>query len=102
MGTNRSNLHKPDLARILTLMSYFYHISTGSYFIARFEDRLVWLSVLECGFTHCTIVVKGLELHETSCHTTEAQMIDTVFQQAFEEGRNGLCNPYPTHVLTPR
>lgn len=58
------SLHKPQV---------------GSYFLARFQDRLIWISVLEAGLFYYMVTVKGLELQETSCHTTEAESIDEVF-----------------------
>eukprot|EP00794_Sanderia_malayensis_P006593 gene6593-7337_t len=78
------------------------NVSAGDYFLARFQDRLVWLSVLERGYMHTNVVVKGLELAETSCHTAEAAKIDDVFEAVSNDKPGFSCfNPYPTHVLTP-
>lgn len=61
--------------------------------------------ILERGAGFCTVSIKGLELQETSCHTTEAARIDDQFGEAFE-GKDGGCgactfNSFPLHCLTP-
>ncbi|PNI83662.1 PCNX4 isoform 11, partial [Pan troglodytes] len=48
----------------------------GSHYLGRFQDRLIWIMILECGYTYCSINIKGLELQETSCHTAEARRVD--------------------------
>ncbi|XP_004415766.1 PREDICTED: pecanex-like protein 4 [Odobenus rosmarus divergens] len=75
----------------------------GSHYLGRFQDRLIWIMILECGYTYCCINVKGLELQETSCHTAEAQRVDEVFQSAFEEEYSRICsiNEHFGNVLTP-
>lgn len=74
----------------------------GNHYLARFQDRLVWVMVLERGASFCTVSIKGLELQETSCHTAEAARIDDQFAEAFTVPP-GLChlNHYPLHCLTP-
>ncbi|PNJ70610.1 PCNX4 isoform 12, partial [Pongo abelii] len=57
----------------------------GSHYLGRFQDRLIWIMILECGYTYCCINIKGLELQETSCHTAEARRVDEVFEDAFEQ-----------------
>ena len=74
---------------------------SGTYFLARFQDRLVWITILESGFAHCNFVIKGLELQETSCHATEAESIDNIFHCAFDT-HNKNYNQYMTSVLTPK
>ena len=73
--------------------------------MVRFQDRLVWVMVLERGASYCTINIKGLELQETSCHTAEAARIDDIFEFAFERPENrsviGCPNEYLLHTLTP-
>ncbi|XP_041352688.1 pecanex-like protein 4 [Gigantopelta aegis] len=76
----------------------------GNHYLVRFQDRLVWLMILERGAGFCTVNVKGLELQETSCHTAEAARLDDIFEMAFEkEGGFSPCsfNKYPMHTLTP-
>ena len=75
----------PEIARVL-----FLGISTGavsaepgSFFLLRFQDRLAIAAILEIGFGFCTLSVRGLELQETSCHTTEATRIDDIFEGAY-------------------
>lgn len=36
--------------------------SPGDHYLVRFQDRLIWVHVLECGYKFCTTVLKGLEL----------------------------------------
>jgi hypothetical protein len=53
----------------------------GSFFIMRFESRLVWMEIAERGGSHCSVVLKGLEMQETtSCHHLEAGRIDEIFE----------------------
>lgn len=75
----------------------------GSHYLGRFEDRLIWIMILECGYTYCCINVKGLELQETSCHTAEAQRVDEVFESAFQREHPQVCslNEHLENVLTP-
>ncbi|XP_053331320.1 pecanex-like protein 4 [Spea bombifrons] len=63
-------------------------VKAGSHYLCRFQDRLIWVLVLERGYTYCCINVKGLELQETSCHTAEARRVDEVFEMAFEQADN--------------
>ncbi|RUS91438.1 hypothetical protein EGW08_000762 [Elysia chlorotica] len=71
----------------------------GSHYLARFQDRLVWVSVLERGAAFVTVSIKGLELQETSCHTAEAARLDDQFSEAFVT--HAALNHYPLHCLTP-
>ena len=76
----------------------------GDHYLVRFQDRMVWVQVLECGYRFCSLVVKGLELQETSCHTVEAARVDDVFEGAFvREDKWPLVsvNPHPGNVLRP-
>lgn len=75
----------------------------GSHYLGRFEDRLIWIMVLERGYSYCCINVKGLELQETSCHTAEAQRVDEVFESAFQQEppRTWFLNEHLGNVLTP-
>nr|XP_020669346.1 pecanex-like protein 4 isoform X1 [Pogona vitticeps]XP_020669347.1 pecanex-like protein 4 isoform X1 [Pogona vitticeps]XP_020669349.1 pecanex-like protein 4 isoform X1 [Pogona vitticeps]XP_020669350.1 pecanex-like protein 4 isoform X1 [Pogona vitticeps]XP_020669351.1 pecanex-like protein 4 isoform X1 [Pogona vitticeps]XP_020669352.1 pecanex-like protein 4 isoform X1 [Pogona vitticeps] len=73
--------------------------SPGSHYLCRFQDRLVWILVLERGFTYCCLNIKGLELQETSCHAAEARRVDEIFAMAFEQ--EGLFNQHFGNILTP-
>ena len=75
--------------------------TAGNYFLARFQDRLVWVTILESGFMYYNFVIKGLELQETSCHTTEAERIDEIFE-FMNVSRKSFCNKYVNNVLTPK
>uniref|UniRef100_H2TMT4 Pecanex-like protein n=1 Tax=Takifugu rubripes TaxID=31033 RepID=H2TMT4_TAKRU len=59
-------------------------LASGSHFLVRFQDRMVWITILEKGYGYCTVNIKGLELQETSCHTVEARRVDEVLEAAFE------------------
>ncbi|KAJ7990765.1 hypothetical protein DPEC_G00290300 [Dallia pectoralis] len=80
-------------------------LAPGSHFLGRFQDRVVWIMILERGYGYCTVNIKGLELQETSCHTVEARRVDEVFEWAFERTeRLGLNQGFNLHwgnVLTP-
>ncbi|XP_013010764.2 pecanex-like protein 4 isoform X2 [Cavia porcellus] len=75
----------------------------GSHYLGRFQDRLIWIMILECGYTYCCINIKGLELQETSCHTAEARRVDELFESAFEQEYPRVCslNEHFGNVLTP-
>ena len=71
----------PALQEALNIEFYsgvFSNAKAGDFYLARFQDRIIWISVLEHGFMYKNIVVKGLELQETSCHTAEAESVDEV------------------------
>ncbi|XP_062325580.1 pecanex-like protein 4 isoform X2 [Osmerus eperlanus] len=80
-------------------------LSPGSHFLGRFQDRVVWIVILERGYGYLTVNIKGLELQETSCHTVEARRVDEVFEGAFERPeRLGLTQGLNMHwgnALTP-
>ncbi|NWV77679.1 PCX4 protein, partial [Dasyornis broadbenti] len=76
----------------------------GSHYLCRFQDRLMWVLVLEKGFTYCGVNIKGLELQETSCHAAEAHRVDEIFEMAFEHQEHTRIlspNPHFGHILTP-
>ncbi|KAF2358761.1 hypothetical protein FHG87_010476 [Trinorchestia longiramus] len=85
-------------------------VVAGDHFLLRFEDRLIWIQVLEVGCGHVYFSVKGLELQETSCHTVEASKVDALFSRAFDElsqaptsssRLENIVNPSFLHTLTP-
>lgn len=79
-------------------------VTPGSHYLCRFQDRLIWLLILEKGYSYCCVNIKGLELQETSCHTAEARRVDEVFEMAFEQAENSGRVPLNNHfgnVLTP-
>ncbi|XP_064009585.1 pecanex-like protein 4 isoform X2 [Pogoniulus pusillus] len=76
----------------------------GSHYLCRFQDRLMWILVLEKGFTYCGVNIKGLELQETSCHAAEAHRVDEIFGMAFEHQEHTKIlspNHHFGHILTP-
>ncbi|XP_029454042.1 pecanex-like protein 4 [Rhinatrema bivittatum] len=78
-------------------------LSSGSHYLCRFQDRLMWILVLEKGFTYCCVNIKGLELQETSCHTAEARRVDEIFEMAFEQEHESAfsLNHHFGNILTP-
>lgn len=45
------------------VMEYFLclgSLSPGSHFLGRFQDRMVWIMILERGYGYCTINIKVL------------------------------------------
>ncbi|XP_061168054.1 pecanex-like protein 4 [Saccostrea echinata] len=73
----------------------------GNHYLVRYQDRLVWIMILERGAGYCTVSIKGLELQETSCHTAEAARLDDIFEEAFPEDFGYFpVNHYPLHTLT--
>jgi hypothetical protein len=44
----------------------------GNFLLARHEDRLVYVQIMEKGNGFMIYSAKGLELQETSCHSLEA------------------------------
>ncbi|CAF0745830.1 unnamed protein product [Brachionus calyciflorus] len=86
----------PDLVN-----SFKQHIRSGSigqsiqadtFFLSRFQDRIIWIQVLESSNSFYVINIKGLELQETSCHTREAQYIDDLFELNFENSLGANSN----------
>ncbi|KAM3595359.1 uncharacterized protein V6R79_022366 [Siganus canaliculatus] len=80
-------------------------LAPGSHFLGRFQDRMVWIMILERGYGYLTVNIKGLELQETSCHTVEARRVDEVFEAAFERperlGFSQGLNLHWGNALTP-
>ena len=68
----------------------------GDQVLLRFQDRIVWASILEVGSTFFTATFQGLELQETSCHTMEAAKLDSIFESLASPT---LFNPFPFHTL---
>eukprot|EP01135_Chromosphaera_perkinsii_P008998 Nk52_evm16s1569 gene=Nk52_evmTU16s1569 len=78
----------------------------GSHYLVRFQNKFIWIEVLERGFQHCVIVFKGLELQETSCHTVEAAKVDDMFSVTWDENCRRKRNlTFPNrdflNILTP-
>ena len=75
------------------------HSEVGSHFLARHDDRIMWIQVLERGNGYMVYKLKGMELQETSCHSVEATKMDELIQMTFE--RKPILNRYPLHTFTP-
>lgn len=73
--------------------------SPGDFCLARFEDRLAWIQILERGHNYVQMQMKGLELQETSCHTIEASIIDHIISSAIDVHSNTLTPWFNTNLL---
>ena len=83
----------PRLIESLHRQQLFWDFCYGGQFLlARFDDRLMWLQVLECGHNYAQVQMKGLELQETSCHTIEANSIDHLIEMA--NSANNICDRF--------
>lgn len=51
-----SSLHQQNVHACISLTSGAY--SPGSHFLGRFQDRVVWISILEKGYGYCTVNIK--------------------------------------------
>lgn len=65
-------------------------IQPGEVFLARFQDRLTLIYVIESGYGYWSIVIQGLELQETSCHSIEATQIDNIIDSAYTRSHRSL------------
>ena len=86
----------PSLKQLINTGSLGGAIQPDTFYLSRFQDRIMWIQIMESGSSYQIINIKGLELQETSCHTREAQSIDDAFDRAFEnpagaESNNGGC-----------
>ena len=95
----------PHLQRVLSrefTTGALSNSNAGDYLLVRFQDRIIWISVLEHGFLYDHLAVKGLELQETSCHSTEAQSIDDLFlSDDINNKDDHFFNKNFFHILTP-
>ena len=89
-----------ELERIISNGSL---VTKSDFLLVRYQDRLIVVQILERGYKYCTLIARGLELQETSCHTVEAARVDDIFEDVFTKDRSSACgiNPYPSHTLTP-
>ena len=81
-------------------------VNGGDHFLVRFEDRMLWIQIMERGNNYFVFNFKGLELQETSCHTLEALHLDTLLDIAFDRIADDkqsphTVNPYIKNLLTP-
>ena len=83
----------PEMARAVSssVSSGAARVSSGSQLLLRFQDRLALATVLEVGHGFHSLDIRGLELQETSCHTTEANRVDDIFDSAYSHGGKKPC-----------
>ena len=82
----------PSLKQLINTGSLGAAIQSDTFYLTRFQDRIMWIQILESGSSYHIINIKGLELQETSCHTREAQSIDDAFDRAFENPAGAEAN----------
>lgn len=96
----------PHLIESLNSYKLFWDFcEPGEFYLARFEDRLAWIQILECGHNYVQMQMKGLELQETSCHTIEASIIDHIIESAIDTRTNTLAPWFNTNLfytITPQ
>ena len=94
----------PSIKELIRSGSIGSSLQPESFFLSRFQDRIIWIQVMEASSAFCVLNIKGLELQETSCHTREAHHIDEAFEAAFEtpDGPNDSDrNPTPFNCMQP-
>eukprot|EP00730_Choanoeca_flexa_P000804 TRINITY_DN10342_c0_g1_i1.p2 TRINITY_DN10342_c0_g1~~TRINITY_DN10342_c0_g1_i1.p2 ORF type:complete len:373 (+),score=60.10 TRINITY_DN10342_c0_g1_i1:2258-3376(+) len=69
-------------------------------FLLRFENRMVVVEVVEMHYASLALLVKGLELTETSCHTTEATHLEHSLDWTFTTNELGIY-PHLTDSFVP-
>ncbi len=67
-------------------------LQPDTFFLSRFQDRIIWIQIMESSSSYYILNIKGLELQETSCHTRESQYIDDCFDLAFENANGAGAN----------
>lgn len=75
-------------------------VQPGDFYLLRHQDRILIVSILECGHRFLTMNIRGLEMHETSCHTIEAAKIDDIFSAVYNP--HSFRSPsfwFNTHLL---
>jgi hypothetical protein len=82
----------PSFRELIKSGSIGNSIQPDTYFLSRFQDRIIWLQIMESSNSYYIINIKGLELQETSCHTRESQYIDDCFDLAFENTNGAYSN----------
>ncbi|XP_064484907.1 pecanex-like protein 4 isoform X2 [Ornithodoros turicata] len=90
--------HLTEAIRVSIANGTMGSLEAGALLLARLEERLLWIQVLESGYGFHTFNIKGLELQETSCHAVEAQKVDELFEAALLDSR---MNQEPFHSLLP-
>ncbi|OQR70249.1 LOC398632 protein-like, partial [Tropilaelaps mercedesae] len=77
-------------------------LQAGSCLLARHQNRLVFLRVIEAGYLFRCVEAKGLELQETSCHSIEATTVDQIIDNSFLKEPTGCSNPHAINSFRPR
>lgn len=96
-----------ELARVLhgVFLTGSASVQPGDFYLLRYQDRILIVSILEHGHRFFTTNFRGLEMQETSCHTIEAAKIDDVFSDTYNpDSLRSLSfwfNTHPLHVMQP-
>lgn len=91
-----------ELSRVLhqVFLTGSASMQPGDFYLLRYQDRILIVSILERGHRFFTTNFRGLEMQETSCHTIEAAKIDDVFSDTYNP--HSLRSPsfwFNTHLL---
>ena len=70
----------------------------GTQVMFRFDNRLGLITILEKEYDSCVVNLRGLEFQETSCHSEEATMVDSMFDKAHG---SDILNKAIVSTLTP-
>lgn len=95
----------PELSRALQGVFSAASAQPGDYFLFRYQDRILIVTVLESGHSFHTLNISGLEMQETSCHTVEAARIDDIFSDTYDpkslRSPSFWFNCHPLNALQP-
>lgn len=109
LGSSEGSIYYQQLMpklvnQLRSMFSYGNLTSKSDFLLIRYQDRLIIVQILEKGYKYCNVIVRGLELQETSCHTVEAAQVDEIFEDTFTRERNSLFGfnfNYWLNTLTP-
>jgi len=78
-------------------------VRPGDFLLIRFEDLILWVTIVESGCGYAILNAKGLELKPTSCHHTEGLRLDEVLSMVNAKPESLSCiRSFLSHALTPR
>lgn len=77
-------------------------VTKSDFLLVRYQNRLIVVQIIERGYKYITLIARGLELQETSCHTIEAARVDDIFEDVLTKEKNIGFTSYPLHTLTPQ
>lgn len=75
--------------------------SPGDMFLLRYDESFVFVHMVEEGMDYGNVIIKGLELNATSCHTTEALKFDEMLEDSFEKSEKSCRNKHLDMIAVP-